>query len=184
MANRNTLTSLQGGTRAGQVATLSNIGTTETAFSVIANPVTGTGGGVAVLTPPDLDQYNPGDQIRVRIVGTITTNTTTNVAVKLYQGNDSNLSNDHVVVNTAAVNANTQTTQFLIQADLQYDATSQTIHGLATTEINGTVVAPAATSLVSSIASASSLQFVVSGVFGASNGGNTITVNEMAIDAV
>src|SRR5262249_24801388 len=120
----------------------------------------------------------------IRVLGTITTNATTNVAVKLYQGNDSNLSNDHVLINTAAVNANTQTTQFLITTNVQWDATSQTIHGMATPEINGTIVGPAATSLVSSIASSSSLQFVVSGVFGASNAANSIAINEFSVDAV
>lgn len=184
MSNQNTIAIFSGGSRAGQLATLSNIGTTETAVSVIANPITGTGGGVAILAIPDPDQWVNGDSIRVYVGGTITTNATTNVAVKLYQGTDSNTSNDHVLVNTAAVNANTQTTQFLIDATLQYDSVSQTIHGLATTEINGTVVGPAASTLVSSIVSASSLQFVVSGVFGVSNAGNSITVDEFRVDAV
>lgn len=184
MSNSNTLTFLQGGTRAGQLATLSNIGTTETAVSIIANPISGVGGGVAVLTLPDADQYAPGDTVRVRVGGTVTTNATTTVAVKLYQGTDSNLSNDHVIVNTTTANCNTQTSQFLLVADVQYDPTSQTIHGLFTTEINGEAHGPTATSTVSSVVSASSLQFVISGVFGTGNAGNSIFVNEFAIEAV
>lgn len=185
MSNQNTLTALQGGTRAGQVATLTNIGTTETAFSVLPNPVTGLQGGVATLTLPDSDQYVAGRTIKVRVGGTITTNATTNVSVKLYQGNDSNLSNDHILVAPTAVNANTQTTQFLIKADLQYDATSQTIHGTATAVINGTIQSPNpfTSNVVASIASSSSLQFVASGVFGVSNAANSISITEMAIDA-
>ncbi len=184
MSNHNTIDNLQGGSNAGQIKTLSNIGTTETTFSVIPNPVTGTGGGVAFVSFPDPETPGNGEAFKVRVSGTITTNATTNVAVKLYLGSDSNLSNDHVLVNTAAVNANTQTTQFLIDAVLQWDATSQTVHGLATTHINGTAAGPTGTTLVSSIASTSGLQFVPSAVFGASNAANAVSIRELAIDKI
>lgn len=181
MANTNTIVELVGGANAGTVKTLSNIGTTETVFTINPNPVTGQGGGAAVLVVPQ--SFDSGKPFRIRAQGTTTTNVSTTVAPKLYLGSDTNVSNDTAVFAPTAINVNSATSQWMISADLQWDSVSKKINGQALSRIGSTLGALAALTAVTAN-TASTLQFVLSGAFGAGNAANTLTVTEFSIEAI
>src|SRR4051812_47057077 len=92
MSSKITIAALQGGTNPGQIASLSNIGTTETAFTMVPNPIVG-GVTAAMISLPDPSLFDNGAMFKVKIAGVVTTAVSTTVAVKLYVGNDTNLSN-------------------------------------------------------------------------------------------
>jgi hypothetical protein len=181
MPNANTIVLLNSGTSVGTIPTLSNIGTTETVFTVTPNPITLTGGGAAVINVPQI--FDSGKPFKIRAQGVVTTNVASNVAVNLYLGSSTNVSNDTAVLTMTPINSNSQTTQFEIVGEFQWDSTSKKVNGNAQSRLRGTFASPAAVTAVTAN-NASTLQFVVSGVFGAGNVGNTLTLTEFACEQV
>jgi hypothetical protein len=184
MANQNTQNRLVAGTLPGQIATLSGIGTTETAFSINGNAAVGSSASVAVLGLLDPDQFVNGQSFKVRLQGVVTTGTTSTVAVNLYQGSSATLGSDTKIVGPTAVSIVSATSQFWMDVTLSYDSVSQTLNGHYISRIAGTAAGPTATTAATSITSASLLSFVPSAVFSVSNAGNSIKLVEFSIEAV
>jgi hypothetical protein len=181
MSSKITIAALQGGTNPGQIASLSNIGTTETAFTLVPNPIVG-GTAAAVLSLPDPTLFDNGGTFKVKIAGMVTTNVSTTVAVKLYLGSDTNLSNNKVLVAPTAINVNSNTSQFRIEDTVSWDSVSQVVNGDFVARIGGTTAGPTQATAATSVTAASQLQFVPSGVFGAANAANTLKIYEMSIE--
>lgn len=181
MSSKITIAALQGGTNPGQIASLSNIGTTETAFTMVPNPIAG-GVSAAMISLPDPSLFDNGGTFKVKIAGVVTTAVSTTVAVKLYVGNDTNLSNNKVIVSPTAINVNSATSQFRIEDTVSWDSTSAVVNGDFIARIGGTTAGPTQATAATSVTAATQLQFVPSGVFGAGNAANKLTITEIAIE--
>lgn len=181
MSSKITIAALQGGTNPGQIASLSNIGTTETAFTMIPNPIVG-GTAAAVLSLPDPSLFDNGGSFKVKVAGVVTTNVSTTVDVKLYVGNDTNLSNNKVIVAPTAINVNSNSSQFRLEAMVSWDSISGFVNSDFIARIGGTTAGPTSGTVATGVTSASSLQFVPTGTFGASNAANVLKIYEMSIE--
>ena len=181
------------------IAALSNIGTTETAFSLNVNLIAGGTLPPAVLTiEPGL--WAGGRPFKVRAVGTVTTAASSTVAFKLYQvpyailiaGTAGTLGNDTLVATYSTSNAiATTTASFYLEGTFQWEPVVGKLIGQFNGFVGGggnatVVTSPTATTTatltppVTSIPAADgslNLNFILSATFGTGNAGNTVNLN-------
>lgn len=208
--NINTIAYQSAGPNQNNIAPNTNAqGTTETAVSLQSNPFSTAvgitlGGGVIPLAVPGTSSTLQGTNVasglwtaarpfRLRATGTITTGTTTNVTVKLYQvpasvlaaGTQATLANDNNLSSSGAVAVNTTSTNFEMVAELQWDITSKKLTGTAKFSFAGTIVAEAEiTVLTTATASEGELNFILSTTFSAGNAANVLQVQTFEIEQV
>lgn len=195
MGNVNTIAEQLAGSSQNNFATLSGIGTTETAFSLLANPVSGNGGGVIPLALESLATPTPGTvpsfvKFKVRAFGTVTTGTTTNLTLALYQvpvailaaGTQATLANDNKLSNSGAKAVNTTSQNWSMEATLTWDPVSQVLNGSAKFQIGSSFTAEAAITAVTGLTTDTSFLFLLSAAFSASNASNVINVQEFALE--
>jgi hypothetical protein len=203
MPSKNTIAYQQAGTQQNGIAANTNTqGTTETAVVLSANPFAAAlgisgGGGATPLSVPSTQGAVQGSSIasgiwqngrpfELKAWGTITTGTTTNITIKLYQvpasivlaGTAGTLANDNLLNSSGTFAVNTTSTNFEMKAtDLIWDATSKKLTGTVKWSVGGTLVAEAEiTVLTTATASESELNFLLSATFSAGNAANVIQV--------
>lgn len=181
-------------------------GTTETAVTLLANPfaaalgISGGGGAIPLSVPATQGQlqgsnvasgiWQSGQPFRVRAFGTITTGTTTNVTLKLYQvpasivaaGTSATLANDNALNSSGTFAVNTTSTNFEMIAELQWDITSKKLTGTIKWSVGGTIVAEAEVTVVTTAtALESELNFLLSATFSAANAANVLQVQRFEL---
>jgi hypothetical protein len=208
MPNMNTIAYQQASGQQNGIAPNTNAqGTTETAVVLSANAfaVAGGfsgGGGAIPLSVPGTSGplqgsstatgiWQSGRPFGLKAYGTITTGTTTNVTLKLYQvpasivaaGTAATLANDNLLISSGTFAVNTTSTNFEMTAsDLLWDATSKKLTGTVKFSAGGTLVAEAEiTVLTTATASESELNFLLSTTFSAGNAANVIQVQYFEI---
>jgi hypothetical protein len=208
MPNMNTIAYQQAGTQQNNIAANTNAqGTTETAVTLLANPfasalgLTNPGGGAIPLSVPATSGtlqgsnvatgiWQSGRPFQLKAWGTITTGTTLNVTLKLYQvpasivtaGTAATLANDNLLNSSGTFAVNTTSTNFEMNAELQWDATSKKLTGTIKWSVGGTIVAEAEiTVLTTATATEAELNFLLSTTFSAGNAANVIQVQGFEI---
>lgn len=202
MPDINTMAYQQAGPSQNNIAANTNAqGTTETAVILNANPfatalgITGGGGAIPLSVPgvqgPIQGSTNAagiwqsGRPFKLRAYGTVTTGTTTNLTLKLYQvpasvvaaGTAATLANDNSLSSSGAIAVNSKSSNFELVAELQWDSVSKTLTGTAKWSVGGSIVAEAEiTVLITATASESELNFLLSTTFSAANAANTLQV--------
>jgi hypothetical protein len=160
-------------------------GTTETAISLAANAFSGLGGGVMVgIIESGL--LVAGQQFRIRANGTVTTGTTTNLTIKLYQvplaimqaGTQGTLANDNSLGSSGAIAVNTTSQNFSLDATLIWDATSGRLNGSIKFQIGASFVAETNITAVTGLTLDTSMNFLLSAQFSASNAANVLQIQE------
>jgi hypothetical protein len=202
MPTFDTIAYQQAGFQQNTIAANTNAqGTTETPVSLNANPFAAVagislGGGVIPLSVPATSGSLQGSNVasglwssarpfRVKANGTVTTGTTLNLTIKLYQvpasvlaaGTQATLANDNVLSSSGAIAVNSASANWELIAELQWDSTSKKLTGTAKWSLNGTLVAEAEITVVTTAtASEGELNFILSQTFSASNTANTFQV--------
>lgn len=179
MANYNTIASVQPTSASGNV-------TAETAFGIApANSVrayiqipSGSPNGI-------LD----GRELLLRASILITGGTTTNYtpALRFYRGDQTGLTtftNDTAVATPSAFAVNSVTRLFNLQARMQWDVTTARLNGQFAFNIDTTFTTWATLSagLSSNVTTATSVGFFLTGIFSASNAGNTAILKQLEMD--
>src|SRR5262249_3390767 len=85
-------------------------------------------------------------KFRIKLGGRATGGTTTNLTIKLYSGSALN----SAIFTSGAIAINSVSGNFSLDAELETDATSKILQGLAKGQVNATAVAQAATTAVTS----------------------------------
>jgi len=136
--------------------------------------------------------FDSGRPFRLRIAGNASLNPTTVTAspntlvVNIYNGTAITATYKITAATAGLSNASTTATvtgQFLIEALVQWDSTTQALSGFYDSSIGGTI--KAATTLTNAVAvtSAAKLVFTPTAVFGSGAGG-TVNIVEFAVDQV
>jgi hypothetical protein len=195
MANSNTIASLISGSLQGCIAPLAiGASTTETVFSMSKNPITGGGGGPAIVSAGEGNvpsYYTGGRPFKVTAYGTVTTGASETLVLKLYQvpaaivasGTGGTVVNDNLVKTSTARTVATTTAPFLIDATFQYSPDGRLV-GSASFTINGLVDVGAATTIVTGMTSDGDLNFAVSATMGTGNAADVVVLNEISISQV
>lgn len=184
-------------------------GTPTTAFLAIprGNGIAGSGNPLNPDTNAALLQQNPsglviprgisrpefnstsfdGRPFRIRLygVGTAVAAGSNNPTITLYQGTSTTLGSDQSLVAQAFTVATGGSFNFLIQATMLWDSTSQLLAGFVESNLgfgSGTYTANAKTT-VRTVTSLANMSFLASTTWGAANGG-TIQLNEFSIERV
>lgn len=203
--NSSTIAYLLGGSAAGNIASpLSGIGTTETAFSLVA-PAVGLG-GPAVLSFPspavehmgnsmgsflqgpfaknldDILAQNGAVSFNVRLVGRVQVPAASTAAINLYVGSSATLVSNVKIAGSGAVSFAVANDNFEIEAYLSWDSVSGKLRGSFESALGATVVSPITLSNAASAAAIANIQFVASVAFGTSNAANLAYLDEFAID--
>lgn len=207
MPNMNTIAYQQASGQQNGIAPNTNAQTTvETAVLLSANAFAvaggfpGGGGAIPLSVPATSGPlqgsitangiWQSGRPFQVKAYGTITTGTTTNFTVKLYQvpaaivaaGTAATLANDNLLNSSGAQAVNTTSSNFEMIAELQYDITSKKLTGTVKWSIAGVLVAEAEiTLLTTASASESELNFLLSTTFSAANAANAAQVQYFEI---
>jgi hypothetical protein len=195
MANSNTIASLISGSLQGCIAPLAiGASTTETVFSMSKNPITGGGGGPAVVGAGEGNvpsYYTGGRPFNVKAWGIVTTGASETVLLTLYQvpativaaGTGGVVANNHSLKASSARTVATTSAPFLIDATFQYSPDGRLV-GSASFTINGLVDAGAATTIVTGLVGDSDLNFAVSATMGTGNALDVVVLNEISISQV
>lgn len=200
MSNVNTIQSQVAGTGQPALASLAiGTSTTETLFSLNKGVVLTTlGGGAAVIAAPDQGAvpsvYASGKPFIYRAFGTITTGTSTNITLTLYNATAAQLAVAGGVPATAftlgslkastARAVNSTTAPFLVEAKLQYDSVSNRLVGQVSFEINGIVDVFAASTIITGMVNDGDLNFALSLTSSSGNAANAAVLAEQAIEQV
>jgi hypothetical protein len=197
MANANVIASLTGGFLQGSIAPLAiGTSTVATAFSMNVNPITGGGGGPAVLMGPaenNTPSYYAGCRpFKVTAYGTALTKATETVLIGLYQvpgviaaaGTAGVLANDNLVKASTARSIANGTAPWYIDFVFQYEPVSQRLFGSGGFAINGLVDASAAGTIVTGLVGDGDLNFIVAATMGTGTAGDLITLTEISISQV
>lgn len=151
------------------IAVLNTGNTTETAFSLGA-------GGPAVLSLPTSSPSLNGVLFRLSFAGTCSS-VSGNGSVGLYLGTSATLASNRTIF---AADSNFATQPFAWSGTFLWDSATQTLTNMDWENIH---LGFTPTNL-SSVTSQASLKFVLSGKFGGSNAGNTITITEFKASLV
>jgi hypothetical protein len=199
MANANTIASLVAGTGQPFLAPLKlGTSTTETLFSNNTGVVATTlGGGVAILSAFQAQVpsfYANGQTIRIRGIGTVTTGTSTNLTLTLYNGTAAQLAVAGGVPATSftlgslkassARAVNTATAPFYVDGLFQFDAVGGRLVGQVGFEINGIVDANAASTIITGMVNDQDLNFLLSATLSSGNAANVVNLQEFSIERV
>lgn len=202
MPDINTMAYQQAGPNQNNIAPNTNAqGTTETAVTLNANPfatalgITGGGGAIPLSVPSTQGAvqgssvaagiWQSGRPFKLRAYGTVTTGATCNITIKLYQvsaavlaaATAATLANDTLLNSSGTFAVNTTSSNWEMEAQLQYDTTSKKLTGSIKWSAGGTFVAEAEISvLTSATASEGELNFLLSQTFSAGNAANTFQV--------
>lgn len=181
MANFNTIASAPQASASGNV-------TAETAFGLIpANTVRTT-----LAMPANIaNAYLDGREIMLRAGILITGGTTTNYApsIRLNSGSNTNLTtftSDTAIITPTAFAVNTVTRLATILARLSWDASTARLNGQYAFNIDTTFTnwVTLTAGLSSGVANASALNWLITGLFSATNGSNTATLKYFEMDLV
>jgi hypothetical protein len=140
---------------------------------------------MATVTAPTLQWVDDGS---VTPSGALPTSATSDVTLNLYQGTSTTLSGDHAIGTTGAVAIATAggAFNFLIEATLLWDATSQTLSGGYTANIgygsSSHFVGPTVVTNVVGSLPIASVAFLGSVTFGFASSANSVTLREFTID--
>lgn len=178
MSNSNTVAAMPGTAASGNV-------TAETAFGLPpANTVRAT---LAVPAAVKLD----GKELFLRAGILITGGTTTNYtpSVRLNSGSNTNLTtftSDTAIITPTAFAVNSVTRLFNLQARLNWDITTARLNGsyafgIDTTYTNWVTLTAG---LSAGVASESAIQFLLTGIFSASNASNTAILKYFEMDVL
>lgn len=138
--------------------------------------------------------YLPGSSalankpFRIMAWGRVTGGTTTNFTVKVYYGTTSGTS----LATSGAIAVNSVSGNFMLFLDVVWDSTSGKIQGRFSGHVNGTAVAAAILSSVTtpgsgtlpSAASASTIAVSASGQFSASNASNAAILDGLQVEVI
>lgn len=129
--------------------------------------------------------FDVGRPFRLRVVGNATLNAGTGntVAIAIYVGTSSTTSSDVKIAALTAGGAPSTSCNFLLEAVVQWDSTSQVLGGYYVGQIANTLTAQHALASAASVTTASNLSFVASGTFG-NAGGGTINISEFSCEQV
>lgn len=157
------------------IAVLSNIGTTETAFSL-------SGGGVATLSVPSSPSID-GIPCRLTIAGKVHT-VSGSPGLGLYLGSSATLASDTQIF-AAGSQGEATDTNFIWSASFVWDSTSQNLN-FSSSSIDTLGVANDGTSPsnVTGITGQTSIKFIVSGKFSVSNASNSITLTRFHLESL
>lgn len=181
MANANTIAGMPTCTASGNV-------TSETAFGIApANTVRAFLAMPGYISNSSLD----GHEILLRVGILINGGTTTNYtpSIRLYSGGNTGLTtftNDTAIVTPTAFAVNTVNRLFTLQARLSWDVTTARLNGAYAFNIDTTYTnwVTLTAGLSAGVASASSIQWCLTGLFSATNAGNTAILKYFEIDLI
>ena len=136
--------------------------------------------------------FDSGRPFKIRVVGTavvnkVTTTAVTNsVVISLYSG--SAITATYKVATVTAGISNSSTTanstgQFLLEALVQWDSTTQKLSGYFDGQVGNTLTAPTALSNAAPVTTAAGLVFAPTATFGHVEGGS-VSISEIAVDQV
>lgn len=174
--------------------------TTAVPFSLNANPISASGGGVIPLSMPPGIQPG-GGPFRLRAKGTAITGGNYTLQLGIYQvpnaiiqaGTQATLANLHVVELSTARAINTTTAPWSIEALLTWDPIGSVLQGYASFLINNLLDAATAVTAVTLVAPVTSvpgadvswdLNFVITALFGTTSAANIAWMNEFSLEGV
>jgi len=198
MSNASTIRRQVSGTQQLTIAPLVNPGTSQTAFTLNNNGLTGTGGGVIPLSAGVTGLYaGTGQVLVIRAAGTATgfTADSTTLILELFEVpaaiiaagglTATSFTGYNEVFATSALDlsltAGQTTSSFRVEARIQLDAAGN-LSGEYEGWINGTVVAQATISVLNGLVGEADLNFVLAATLSASTSATILTLNEFAID--
>lgn len=125
-----------------------------------------------------------GRQFKIRVVGVSTVSASTAVQIGLYNGSSSTVASDTLIAISASYTITTASTvNWVVEANLIWDSTSQKLNGYFNSTVNNTYTANAAITSVSSL-SVTNLQFIPSITYATANAGNVWQVKEFLFETV
>lgn len=132
-----------------------------------------------------------GRELLLRLGILVTGGTTTNYtpSVRLYSGGNTGLTtftNDTAIITPTAFAVNTVTRLFTMQARLNWDPTTARLNGCFASQIDATYTnwATLTAQLTAGVANASAIQWCLTGLFSATNAGNTAVLKYFDMDLV
>lgn len=178
MSNYNTISAAPGTSASGNV-------TAETAFGVA--PLNTARATVSVPAGVKLD----GKEIVLRAGILVTGGTTTNYtpSIRLNSTGQTNLTtftNDTAIVTPSAFAVNSVTRLCTVTAKLNWDVTTARLNGSYAFNIDSTYTnwVTLTAGLTSGVAAESNIQFLLTGLFSASNAGNTAVLKYFELDVL
>jgi hypothetical protein len=149
------------------------------------NLLTAVGGANLTLQVPQWSKIFDGKSIFVRIAGNFTTDTTTNVTIKMYYSATAAGAKTTQIGTSGAVAANTTSQNFLWMAELLWDSTSAIVNGMQYGNMAGTAIAYAAlTNPVTAITDISTPGFWFQPTYTSSavTATNTVKITDFSLD--
>lgn len=141
--------------------------------------------GAVGTAPPyfSTTSFDSGRPFIIHVTGYATLNAGAGntVALNVYQGTSATLASDTKIAALTAGGAPSTTVNFNFEINSSWDSVSQVLGGYYIGQVGNSLTAAHALSNAASVTTASSLTFVVSGVFG-NSGGGTITISEFSVE--
>lgn len=156
------------------IATLSNIGTTETVISL-------SGGGPAVLSAPASPSID-GVLLKLIVSGKVHYAQSCQFTPQVYLGSSATIGSDTALTSLNSGSASGDY-NFIVQCYLLWDSVSEIVHGYSNyvpADTSGNL-GSAGTSTITGISSQTGLQFVVSGRFNTANASNSVTLTQLTL---
>ena len=197
MSNKNTIKSQLSGTVQNTLAPLTNgvAGTSETAFSLNAGPISGIGGGVIPLSLGNPGTIGgTGGQLKIRANGAAVTTSATSctLTLNLYlipaaivaAGlTNQSFTNWKKLATSSARSIANAINSFAVDATVQLTSSGR-LQGQAGFIISDLVDAQAAITAATGLLGEQDLNFVLTSTASNSDSGNVITLNEFSLEAV
>lgn len=179
MANANTIAGATAALASGNVTAETAFGSTATVRTVLQYPTN--------LSIGSLD----GRELLLRAGILITGGTTTNYtpSIRLNSGSNTNLTtftSDTAIVTPTAFAVNSVTRLCILQARISWDVTTARLNGCYAFNIDATYTnwVTLTAGLTSGVSAQSNIQFLLTGIFSATNAGNTAILKYFEMDQI
>ena len=150
----------------------------------LPSPLLAGGVGLFLAADPDISGAMSIDShpIKLRIAGIVSPGASTSFTPKIYLGTYSTTTSNTAILAATQFAATTASYNFIVEAELIWDSTSQRLSGNYWAIGNGVYATVTNTTQLTTITGVASLAFIPSFAFSTANASNSVTVKEFTID--
>ena len=163
-----------------------------TNYGTLPSPALAAGTGLYISIPPDIATGASdwdGHQFKVRLVGLVTTGTSSTFKVDMYLGTSKTAASDSALTSSSASSAiSTATVNFAYEYTFLWDSVSLNLNGTFGFYINDVLTGSVATTQITATTSPvnssllANLSFIPFFTFGTGNAANSVTIKEFLIE--